>query len=58
MNFYNYRKILVSNSIFYNPIQITNNYKIYGLINGIIFAQLIIVTISLLGALYYLKKQL
>ena len=35
-----------------------NNYKIYGLINGIIFAQLIIVTISLLGALYYLKKQL
>ena len=27
MNFYNYRKILVSNSIFYNPIQITNNYK-------------------------------
>ena len=38
--------------------QITNNYKIYGLINGIIFAQLIIVTISLLGVLYYLKKQL
>ena len=38
--------------------QITNNYKIYGLINGIIFAQLIIVIISLLGALYYLKKQL